>query len=255
MSLSVPEPVLGRRRGSLTPVLSLGTGPPLISVKCVIIGDTEIGKTCFLNSFVNPGQDVEKEYIPTVFDTFSVTKDLQNRAQIALSLYDTSGSDKNQIIRLDTYSQTDVFILAFAIDNIHSFDNVKKKWFKEIKHFGSVGANTNDIPVMLIGMKSDTRKETKRQTSQLRIADDEMNEVFEDPTMTPRTFRSRMFSAANKPMIYKKKKHMVSVSQGLVLATELGAACYMECSSSDKIGIENIFEEVIKLGISIYEKE
>ena len=126
MSLAVPTPVLGRRRGSLTPILSLGTGPPLVSVKCVIIGDTEVGKTCFLNSFVNPGQDVEKEYIPTVFDTFSVTKDIQNKAQIALSLYDTSGSDKNQMIRLDTYSQTDVFILAFAIDNIDSFENVKK---------------------------------------------------------------------------------------------------------------------------------
>ena len=270
MTLGVPDSVLGRRRGSLTPFLTLGTALPVVSIKCVIVGDPETGKTCFLNSYVNPEQDVEKEYIPTVFDTYSITKELQDKAKIALNLYDTSSNVKNQIIRLDTYSQTDVFILAFAIDNVESFDNVKR-WHREIrdfyKHISSMGSN-NNVPILLVGMKSDTRKDRQIQPKNIedapKIIIDPMTSpttyrknlaVLDDPKMTPTTFRKRVLSAAkSKPAIYKKKNYTIKESQGMALAEELDIS-YFECSSCDKSGIENVFEEVIKLGLSAYQNE
>ena len=250
MSLSVPSPVLERRRGSLSPILSLDTGPPLISIKCVIVGDKEIGKTCFLNSYVNPEQDTEKEYIPTVFDTFSITKNLKNKANIKLSFYDTSGSDEHQINRLDKYSQTDVFIMAFAIDDVNSFDNIKHKWYKEIKHYGLTSSSDN-IPIVLVGMKSDARR-----TNSINTRTKKDSQRIHDYSMTsPTSFRKRVYSTVNKPMVYRKSRYIIGVSQGLALAEELGLSFYVECSSLDKTGIENIFEEIIKLGLLAYENE
>ena len=110
-----------------------------------------------MNSYVNPQLEIEREYIPTVFDTFSVSKE-RNEAQVALGLYDTSGGEENRMLRLDTYSQTNVFIIAFSIDNMESFKNVKNKWYKEVEHFGSMGIKKS-VPVMLVGMKADTRRE------------------------------------------------------------------------------------------------
>ena len=76
LTIDIPASSIGRRRMSYLPSVSLASiGEPLISIKCVIVGDKEVGKTCFLNSYVNPQLEIESEYIPTVFDTFSVTKE------------------------------------------------------------------------------------------------------------------------------------------------------------------------------------
>jgi small GTP-binding protein len=232
----------GRRMSYIPSVPSINIGPPVISIKCVIVGDKEVGKTCFLNSYVNPQLELEREYIPTVFDTFSVSKE-RNEAQVALGLYDTSGGDENQMLRLDTYSQTNVFIIAFSIDNMKSFENVKNKWIKEVEHFGSMGIKKS-VPVMLVGMKSDTRSEAHPIRDDIEILN------LEDTYFASTATRRRHPREATK-----QKKKTVSVSQANSLWHEIDAACYMECSSSDKTGIENVFEEVVKLGFLQFQKE
>ena len=223
-------------------VPSINIGPPVISIKCVIVGDKEVGKTCFLNSYVNPQLEIEREYIPTVFDTFSVSKE-RHEAQVALGLYDTSGGDENQMLRLDTYSQTNVFIIAFSIDDIKSFNNVKNKWYKEVEHFGSMGIKKS-VPVMLVGMKSDTRSAAHHNREELEILN------LEDAYLASTSRRRR-----HSREMAKQKKKTVSFSQAVALCHEIDLACYMECSASDKTGIENVFEEVVKLGFFQFQKE
>ncbi len=52
-----------------------------------------------------------------------------------------------------SYPQTDVFLICFSIVNPSSFENVRAKWFQEVKHF------CPNTPIVLVGTKLDLRED------------------------------------------------------------------------------------------------
>uniref|UniRef100_A0A8C6B569 Ras-related C3 botulinum toxin substrate 1 n=1 Tax=Monodon monoceros TaxID=40151 RepID=A0A8C6B569_MONMO len=87
------------------------------AIKCVVVGDGAVGKTCLLISYTTnafPG-----EYIPTVFDNYS--------ADVMVD-----GKPVN---------------LGFPA----SFENVRAKWYPEVRH------HCPNTPIILVGTKLDLR--------------------------------------------------------------------------------------------------
>src|SRR3989338_8127363 len=100
-------------------------------VKCVVVGDGAVGKTCLLISYTT--NSFPEEYVPTVFDNYSATLMCDNRA-ISLGLWDTAGQEEHDRLRPLSYPQTDVFLLCYSVISPASYKNVQDKWYPEIVH-------------------------------------------------------------------------------------------------------------------------
>jgi small GTP-binding protein len=117
-------------------------------LKCVIVGDGAIGKTCLLVSYTK--KEFPKEYCPTVFENLNFDVHL-NEKKYSLILCDTAGQEEFDRLRVLSYPLTEVFLLCFSTVMPSSFYNIKDKWVPEINFHNS------KTPYILVGLQSDLK--------------------------------------------------------------------------------------------------
>jgi len=135
-------------------------GGDIDTVKLVVVGDGATGKTCLLMMY-SQGK-FPSEYVPTVFDNYSVELDLAINGvtkTIELGLWDTAGQEEYDRLRPLSYRNTDIFLVVFSVDSEASYSNVKTKWVPELKHYSP------DIPYVLVATKVDLRQSNQNAMS------------------------------------------------------------------------------------------
>ena len=174
------------------------------SVKCVVVGDGAVGKTCMLISYTT--NKFPSDYVPTIFDNYGtqVTVTDGTTRRVNLNLWDTAGQEEYDRLRPLAYPGTDVFLIVCAVDNPDSFESAENKWIHEAMHYRP------GTPVILVGSKTDLR--TNEDTIRRLTA---------------------------------KGQHPVTYKEGTVLAKNIGAQDYLECSAKELNNLKAVFDGAV----------
>ncbi|GAA6012586.1 hypothetical protein JCM11491_005443 [Sporobolomyces phaffii] len=116
----------------------------------VVVGDGACGKTSFLNVFVSGV--FPETYEPTVFENHTVDIHVDD-TPVELSLWDTAGQEDFARLRSLSYSDTHLVMLAFAVDQPTSLENVESKWIEEIRE------HCPGVKICLVALKCDLRED------------------------------------------------------------------------------------------------
>lgn len=176
-----------------------------------------------------------QKYVPTVFENY-ITYPIHSPSGkiVELALWDTAGQEEYDRLRPLSYPETDLIFVCFAIDCPNSLDNVLDKVSRspastcnpEITiHRLSSEATALTVslqqwypevlhfcpytPLFLVGLKSDLRHKKT------------CIDMLKTQGLTP-----------------------VTTDQGLAVSKKMGAQ-YMECSSKEMRGVDEIFERAI----------
>ena len=255
-------------------------------MKCVIVGDGAVGKTCLLISCAlphvapSPRRSITpltahrrradttnafpEDYIPTVFDNYSANVMVDGKP-INLGLWDTAGQEDYDRLRPLSYPQTDVFLVAFSLISRASFENVKQKWYPELKH------HCPNVPMILVGTKLDLRSDAG--TVRARPPPPPRRPPARAPARRARAGapaarrrrlphplpaaslpaarrRPRAASARLRAQVQRlrdKNQTPVNFEEGIEMGKNIQAVKYLECSALTQKGLKNVFDEAIRV--------
>uniref|UniRef100_A0A4X2LGR6 Ras homolog family member Q n=1 Tax=Vombatus ursinus TaxID=29139 RepID=A0A4X2LGR6_VOMUR len=171
-------------------------GPGALMLKCVVVGDGAVGKTCLLMSYANDA--FPEEYVPTVFDHYAVSVTVGGK-QYLLGLYDTAGQEDYDRLRPLSYPMTDVFLICFSVVNPASFQNVKEEWVPELKEYAP------NVPFLLIGTQIDLRDDPKT-LARLNDMKEKPICVEQGQKLAKEVNRSFLHIFSGKPILIKMHK-------------------------------------------------
>ncbi|XP_071033337.1 rho-related BTB domain-containing protein 1 isoform X2 [Parasteatoda tepidariorum] len=210
-------------------------------VKCVVVGDTAVGKTRLIcaracNARLTLSQ-LLTTHIPTVWaiDQYRIYKEVLERScevvdgvNVSLRLWDTFGDhDKD---RRFAYGRSDVVLLCFSIANPMSLRNCKVIWYPEIRRF------CPSTPIVLVGCKNDLRYMYRDEQFLSLCRDRSPFFRGNHPCVSSR------FPEFGRPL---RECDILSPEQGRQVAKEIGAP-YYETSVLTHFGVNEVFENVIR---------
>ncbi|GAA5899607.1 uncharacterized protein JCM6883_005272 [Sporobolomyces salmoneus] len=156
--------------------------------KLVVVGDGACGKTSILNVFVSGV--FPDTYEPTVFENHTVDI-LVDDTPVELSLWDTAGQEDFARLRSLSYSDTHLILLAFAVDQPTSLENVESKWIDEIHE------HCPGVKICLVANKCDLRDDPIAR-ERVQKHGGEMIEYEEGLTVAKRIRASRYLECSAK---------------------------------------------------------
>jgi len=126
-------------------------------IKMVLIGDSDVGKTAFFESFL---YNKQKTNNPTIGVDFGFRTLFVKDKVIKIQIWDTAGQERFRSITQSYYRGSDIVVILYDITNIKSLNNIEM-WYNNIKLYN--GQSNKPYTIILIGNKSDL--ENKRAVS------------------------------------------------------------------------------------------
>lgn len=142
-----------------------------IQLKITVIGEYFVGKTSVVARFVEGTFD--DTYTATIGFSFLSKQVNYNGKQYILNVWDTSGAERHKAVSPNYFRGTDGCILIYDLSNKQTTNHLKY-WYDEfITQSSALDSNGNrEIPLILIGNKSDIQESDETYSIAQKFADD-----------------------------------------------------------------------------------
>ncbi|CAI2380120.1 unnamed protein product [Moneuplotes crassus] len=128
--------------------------------KVVLIGDSNVGKSCLLIRFAD--DCFTENYITTIGVDFRFRTMTVNKNTVKLQIWDTAGQERYRTITNAYYRGSDGILLVADATNRKSLDNIPD-WLSEIEKY-----TDDEVYKMLIVNKSDLEEKTEISDEDLK---------------------------------------------------------------------------------------
>lgn len=149
--------LVSSQSGTPKPVAPLNKSQSLneiydLTCKVMLLGDSGVGKTCFLVQFKD-GAFLSGRFIATVGIDFRNKVVTVDGVKVKLQIWDTAGQERFRSVTHAYYRDAQALLLLYDITSKSSFDNIRA-WLTEIHEYAQ-----QDVVVMLLGNKADMSNE------------------------------------------------------------------------------------------------
>ncbi|KAJ1271149.1 hypothetical protein BS78_06G106800 [Paspalum vaginatum] len=141
--------------------------------KLLLIGDSSVGKSCFLLRFAD--DSYVDSYISTIGVDFKIRTIEMDGKTIKLQIWDTAGQERFRTITSSYYRGAHGIIcpqIVYDITDMESFNNVKQ-WLSEIDRYAN-----DSVCKLLVGNKCDLAETRAVETSVAQAYADEIGIPF-----------------------------------------------------------------------------
>jgi Ras-related protein Rab-1A len=115
--------------------------------KILLIGDSGVGKSCFLTRFSE--DEFTEQYTSTIGVDFKIRSIYIDNSNIKLQIWDTAGQERFKSITSSYYHGARGIIIMFDVTNSESFNHIQK-WLEDANKYAG-----EDVIKLLVGTKSD----------------------------------------------------------------------------------------------------
>jgi len=134
---------------------------PDVKLQLIIIGDSGVGKTSFMDRFVDSSQtEFRQSFNPTVGIDFKVKNILVDDKRVKLQIWDTAGQEKFNSITTAYYRSARGAIIMYDVTRPQTFKSIEK-WYQLMSDHGR-----GDVEVALVGNKCDLNSDKKVDSKQ-----------------------------------------------------------------------------------------
>ncbi|KAF8095982.1 hypothetical protein N665_0319s0003 [Sinapis alba] len=123
-----------------------------LSFKVLLIGDSGVGKSSLLVSFIS---NAVEDLAPTIGVDFKIKQLTVGDKRLKLTIWDTAGQERFRTLTSSYYRGAQGIILVYDVTRRETFTNLVDVWSKEIELYST----NQDCVTMLVGNKVDRESE------------------------------------------------------------------------------------------------
>ena len=203
------------------------------SIKIIILGDANVGKTSIVHCLSNdPYSNYQRKSLGLEHYNYFIRI---NNIVIRMQIWDTAGQEKFDSITSNYYKNTDVAIFVYSINDSNSFNKIEQ-WDKILNDKGNINDNDDNNN----GDNNDDNN--NNDNNNFNLEGDNKKEIIK-------------VLLGNKKDLENERK--ISLEQGKKLSEDKNFAFFQEISCSleiDEKGENNNIDEIVSLFNNIAKK-